>query len=475
MTEDRPKTEEKKAFKELRTLSKREALIYSMPNAGNTAMLGIAVNFTLLFYINIMGQPPIVAGGIYSIALYLYAFLCPLFGAVSDKIKSRFGRKKMVMLFSGPIIMITFILFWVPPIPDTPYGTMFLPLLIWLILFMFIFRIAGAAFASSYAGLLPELSTDEKNRVEISTITMLMMILGVAIGIFGPILLLGETTQDLPVDDPQLYYPASATGRAIASGLLTFVVLISIFYIACVVIVLVLIKEPPTDTVEDVSFKQVMKDLKEPFRDRNSLMFLISYFLVWIPLVTLNYTVMNLTTFVLDLRGSEFLLFAGFAMAAAIGAFLLWNILSQRIGLKKTTSICTLITCISFFFILLLILPMDHSLMIVIGMIVLCFCLVGYVGVMIFPMAIISDIIDTAELKQGRSLSGSYMGAYNMVLSFGSATSMLIVSIFLQNFGPAEPLSYGIIYLVCGFLLVFGFIVFQKVSIVGTEERTKEL
>ena len=473
MSEDNTKTTEKQAFKELRTLSKGQALIYSMPNAGNTAMLGIAVNFTLLFYINIMGQSPIIAGGIYSIALLLYAFLCPLFGVAADRIKSRFGRKKTVMLFSGPIVAITFILFWLPPIPDTPYGTVFLPLIIWLILFMFIFRIAAAAFASSYTALLPELSTDEKNRIEISTITMLMMILGVAIGIFGPILLLGDTTQDLPVNDPQLFYPVSATGRAIASGLLTFTILISVFYIACFVLVLIFIKEPVVEVNEDISLKQVIKDLGTPFKDKNSLVFLVSYFLVWIPLVTLNYTVMNLTTFVLDLRGSEFLLFAGVAMIAAIGSFLLWNYLAGKMGLKKTTTICIVITCISFFFILILVLPLDHSAIITFGIIIVCGCLVGYVGVMIFPIAIMSDIIDTAELKSGRSLSGSYMGAYNMVLSIGSAISMIIVSIFLELFGPAEPLSYGIIYLVCGFLLVGGLFIFQKVSIVGTEERTK--
>lgn len=472
MSEDNTKTTEKQAFKELRTLSKGQALIYSMPNAGNTAMLGIAVNFTLLFYINIMGQPPIIAGGIYSIALCLYAILCPLFGAVVDKLKSKFGRKKTMMLFSGPIFAITFILFWVPPIPDTPYGTMFLPLLLWLIIFMFAFRIATAAFSSSYTALLPELSTDEKNRVEISTITMLMMIIGVAIGMIGPILLLGETTQNLPVNDPQLYYPVSETGRAIASGLLTFVVIISIFNIACFILVLIFIKEPPPDSSESLIFKQVIKDLSEPFKDKNSLRFLISYFLVWIPLVTLNYTVMNLTTFVLDLRGSEFLLFAGVAFFAAIGAFILWNVLSEKLGLKRTTSICIFITCVSFFFILILILPMEHETMIPIGMVIVSACLVGYVGVMIFPMAIMSDIIDTAELKSGRSLSGSYMGAYNMVLSFGSAASMLIVSILLEVFGPAEPISYGIIYMVCGFLLVGGFFLFQKVKIVGTEERT---
>jgi Na+/melibiose symporter-like transporter len=161
----------KQNFKELRTLSTGKAIIYCLPNMGLIAILAITVSFTLIFYINIMGQPPIIAGGIYSAGLFVYAIFCNIWGVIADKI----GKKK-VLLFSGPILAISFIFIWFPPIPTGPYGETFIPLVLWLIVFVFIFRIMMAAFQPILYSLLPELSTDEQNRVKISMINMMMMI-----------------------------------------------------------------------------------------------------------------------------------------------------------------------------------------------------------------------------------------------------------------------------------------------------------
>ena len=102
-----------------------------------------------------------------------------------------------------------------------------------------------------------------------------------------------------------------------------------------------------------------------------------------------------------------------------------------------------------------------------------CLCLVGYVGTMIFPFAIMSDIIDTAELETGKSLSGSYTGAFNMMSSFGSATSMLIISIFLELLGSENRISYAIIFLFGSFLFIFSIIILKKVIVVGTKQRKR--
>jgi len=92
------RSEGDKTLYEHKILSTGQAIAYGLPNAGLQAILGILVSFTLLFYINIMGQPPILVGGIFSAGLVFYAIMCIIGGAIADKV----GKKK-VMLISGPL------------------------------------------------------------------------------------------------------------------------------------------------------------------------------------------------------------------------------------------------------------------------------------------------------------------------------------------------------------------------------------
>ena len=116
---------------------------------------------------------------------------------------------------------------------------------------------------------------------------------------------------------------------------------------------------------------------------------------------------------------------------------------------------------------------MTHQLKFILGLAIICLCFCCLGGTMTFPIAIAGDLIDSAESKaNGKSLSGTYSGAYIMVGSFAAALSILIVSIFLQLFGPESPISYALIVAVVGSgLILIAVIIFQKVQIVGTEQR----
>ena len=91
---------------------------------------------------------------------------------------------------------------------------------------------------------------------------------------------------------------------------------------------------------------------------------------------------------------------------------------------------------------------------------------------MIFPLAILSDLIDSAETKSGISLSGSYSGAFIMIGCFATGTTILIISFFFEIFGPTSPISYGIILSGMGtILIIIATILFHKVQITGTKQK----
>lgn len=463
MSDENPVKSENSTQKEVRLLSTGKAVVLGLPNLGLTAVLGVAVSFSLIFYINIMGQPAIYAGGVYSAALYIYAIMCIFGGALADKL----GKKK-VMLISGPIIAISFVFIWIPPIPTTDYGTLFFPLFIWFMLWSFLFRVCVGLFQPTMYSFLPELSTDEQNRVKASMINMLCILGGTVIGAFIPIILMGDLTKNLSRDDPKLYYPDSKIGQNIANQIALLTTFISILFVILFIVMLAIIKEPEKDRSQKGSFKDLLAQLSEPLKDKNYRTFLITFFLFWIPFVAFQYLILNLGTFLLQLRGSEFIILAIVALIGAIVSFVVWKSISEKVGLKKTLSICLVFAAIAFSLILILLIPMPHTILFGVGIVLITLCLCSLVGTMVFPFAIISDIIDQAEAATNKNLSGSYSGAFTMMGSLASGTAMLIISIFLEIFGPEAPISYAFILTLGAGFIVLAIFLFQKVKIMGT-------
>jgi hypothetical protein len=69
-------------------------------------------------------------------------------------------------------------------------------------------------------------------------------------------------------------------------------------------------------------------------------------------------------------------------------------------------------------------------------------------------------------------LSGSYSGAFIMMGSLAAASSVLIISVNLELFGPEASLGYIIILSIIGSTLLFvALIVFQKVQLIGTDNH----
>ena len=451
--------------KEVRILTGKQIVIFNLPNIGFQAMFGLFQSFLLIFYINIMGQPPIVLGVLFSLAVYVYAIMNPIWGSISDNISTRFGRKKTVMLIMGPIMAISYILIWLPPIPDTPYGVLNIPLILNFTLFLYIFRVSIAGYQSTYYSLLPEISTEETNRIRISMVGMIMTVLGVAIAMLFPIFIMGDITEDLPPENPDFFYPNSPIGQQIYQNAFLIGLMVTIIFILSYVLIIFGIKEPEKSVQEKRKVGQLLKDLASPFKDKNYTLLLVALFLIWIPMMNLQFSLINYATLGLSLRGSEFLVFGVVLLFSAIISFVIWDKVSKKIGLKKTMTITMSLACVSYFLNIILLIPMEHMFSATIGIILLSLSLSALVGTMIFPLAIVSSIVDQKESETGKSVSGAYMGSFNMVLSLGTGTATLLLSLFLQVLGESIGSSYIIIILFGSILVIPGVLLFQKVKI----------
>jgi GPH family glycoside/pentoside/hexuronide:cation symporter len=106
----------------------------------------------------------------------LDAFSDTLIGYLSDRTRSRWGRRKPYIFISNPILFITFILVWLPPISANSITNV-----IYLSIVLFFFYWSSTGVLISWFAVLPEMSDQKKERVKIASI-------GVAIGVFGALI-----------------------------------------------------------------------------------------------------------------------------------------------------------------------------------------------------------------------------------------------------------------------------------------------
>lgn len=150
--------------------------LYAVGTAAE-AIIGVAFNFfNFFFYTNIMGLSGTLAGLAITIALVFDAVSDPLVGAVSDRWRSKLGRRHPFM-FAAPVpVMICLFLIYSPPGSLETLG-----LFLWLTSLTIIMRTSITFFNVPHLALGAELSADFSERSRVMSVTTLYG----AVGAFG--------------------------------------------------------------------------------------------------------------------------------------------------------------------------------------------------------------------------------------------------------------------------------------------------
>lgn len=141
------------------TITLGVALGWGMGSLGMSALFQ-AVSVLLLRYLtDYLGIAAVVAGLLISASKIFDAIIDPLVGALSDRTRSRWGRRRPYLLLGGALCAISFLLmFHIPPLPDQTMRIV----LVELVLLLFA---AGYAFFNiPYLAMPPEMSSSPHER-----------------------------------------------------------------------------------------------------------------------------------------------------------------------------------------------------------------------------------------------------------------------------------------------------------------------
>jgi GPH family glycoside/pentoside/hexuronide:cation symporter len=380
---------------------------YSFGNFANTIAYQVFGNRINFYYVDVLGLNAGVAGILWSIYGLWNAINDPLMGQISDRTRSRFGRRVPYVAFGAVPLGISFFFLWTPP-SQSPWM-----LAAYFLMILFIFDTLYSLTFIAYNSLFPEIAPTPRDRIDLSVVREILATVALlASFILAPIL----------AEEIGYFAMGAIMGTLIAAGYL---------------MAMIGVKERPVDETREQSFG-IAHSLKLVLANQAFRWFLganISKEYIWLLLAGMlpfwrKYALGiqdNVSVFGVNLSGGDAeAVLLGVPILLAIPTLLLWRPIVARLGYRKTWIMG------SFAFIPGL-LVMTFAKDFYSGLLGTLLTIPGLANSMIMPFPVLSEIIDEdAKQEHGFRREGLFFGMNGGIIKLAfSAQGILFALVTL--------------------------------------------
>ena len=396
------------------------------------ALITSAMQFFLLFYYtDVAGINPALAGAALMVGKLTWdALNDPIFGYLSDRTRSRFGRRRIYMLIGAvPLGLAAWLMF------SLPKGLTGVPAFLAVLLSFWLVDTFHTMTATPYTALTPELTRDYNERASLTSIRMVYSVFGYILGAALTTLLAG-IFQGAGLNLQQAW---SLTG-----GIFGLVAVITI------IVTTFSIKEDPEKSGEPSKLPP-FKAVFISFRNKPFVILMIAFILSSFSFTMLTALVSYFIQYQLGMP--EQISFVLLVMLATIGIFLIpAKLVSDRINKGPTYALGLFIAClaiISAFF-----LPRGPSILIYI---IAFIAGLGFSVQWVCPWSMLPDVIEYDEEITGERREGIYYGLWAFLTKFTSALGVAVSGWALDLFGyvpNVEQTTRALLGIRLGFAIV---------------------
>lgn len=381
----------------------------------------------------------------------------PLLGALSDRTKTRWGRRTPYIVGSVIPLCVVIVLLYTPPT-----GIEIISFVYFLIIMM-LFDTFFTMYDLNYCALFPEQFQDLDQRAKASAIKQLFTIMGLMVVAIVPTIIIPDLTNK----------------KYIANYMYAALVMIIFIIIGAVIMIKFGIKERAEFSQDYKTAPPILTSLKFSLKNKNFRIFIIMNLCYWYVVGMLPIIAPLYGRFVLGIgEGDAYLLglLLGLAFITAACCMPLWHYITIKVGMKKGVMISLItfiITLSPFMFI------SDVS------MAFFAFALLGLglSGAIYFGDIILSAIIDDDELKIGTRRDGGYFGINALITKLSTILVIITIGFVFNTVGwtvfepvATENIKLGLrclMFIFPAIALTIGFIVFTRFPI--TQEKYKLL
>ena len=162
------------------TLKKTTPFRYGFGMFGTSLPINMFKSFAAIFYVDMLGLDMKK----YSLVLFIYTFIDaidnPVYGFLSDRTRTKWGRRRPWLIIGTPLLVLCFILFFnVPSFIESEKGMLFIYMLLMYVLTGTLDSLINA----NYGALFPELFQSDGERAKTNGIRQICQLFAMAISI----------------------------------------------------------------------------------------------------------------------------------------------------------------------------------------------------------------------------------------------------------------------------------------------------
>jgi len=370
----------------------------------------IIMSFVLLNYMtDAVGLSAALTGIALMVGRIVDAFYDPLIGYISDRTKTKMGRRRPFMLVGVIPLWIAMVVMFTNPALVAGSGISQIAIFIYTLVVFLIVYIAFSTVSIPYMALAPELTADYNERSSLNGYCFIFAAVGTLLG----------SALALPI-------VAMASDKNMGFVLMGLILGAVIFVVTLITVFTV--REPAN--LKPVSSMGFTKSFTEVFRNR-------PYVIIWLSFV-LNMMAVSFASGILIyyfkyvLGAESTVTYAMLALIASSIVFIPVSVmLSKKFGKKLVYGtgfiIFAAMLMVLFFF--------SHIFGLEFTLISMAIMGIGLGFTQAMPNAIVADAIEYDYLRTGERREGAFFGIWTWGLKMGQALAVLIMGLVLEAMG----------------------------------------
>ncbi len=380
--------------------SRKTRLMYALMSLGVSTPVETVIAFIMYFIVDIKNLPAAWFASFWAVYTLYNAFNNPALGYLSDRTRSRWGRRRPYVLFSGLPYVLTFILLFSVPFDgrDNPAA-----LLLYFGFMIILWEGLYTALATGYYGLLPEMFGSYEERTDVAAQMNIFQTIGLILSSVVP---------------PLLWNVFGWPGMALALGVLSLVPLYAGYRF--------LFERP--DLITDTAFP-FWQAMKHTFANRSFLTAAGAQTMRFVGTGVLQTGIPFYLKYSLKVSDSMFSVIFGIAFLVAMLSLYPWrNWVANKLDTRRTlmlANLCMIAGIVPLSFSPSL--PFTLAAAVVIG--------VGVGGLVLMGDILIAEVIDEDEARTGHQRAGAYFGMSGFLITLSGLLTSSIFGLMLPAFG----------------------------------------
>ncbi|MEL7499988.1 MAG: MFS transporter [Planctomycetota bacterium] len=388
------------------TLSLRTKLLFSTGDLSSTLTLAIQTFFQMHFLTDVAKLEPSTVGWIIGITRLWDAVNDPVVGLISDRIKSKLGRRRVLLLYGSIPLGVAFALCWFVP----PLGNLGLAIYFTLVIIAFdtSFTIVHVGFNS----LTPVMTRDYDERSSLNGYRMVFS-LGGTLAAIMLVTLLGETIEN------------DATRFLVVGVVLGTLAMIPPWIVFSIT--------GDYDGNDEPSQMPLWTAVQTTFSNRAFVMLAAMYLASWTATSVIAAMLVYYANYYLNIPEQAYYLIL-VAQTSAVASIPLCVWLAKTYDKPKAFVVCIAVWCL-----VLVVFVMLPRSAVTLAFVTALFCGPGIAAAAVIPWSMLPDVIEVEQVDSGERREGAYYALISFLQKLGIGVALWAIGQLLSWSGYITP------------------------------------